>query len=501
MTKTTQDDLKSRRWRLNNLYMIVDRHGQKVIFKMNEDQEALYTNQHYQNIILKARQRGFTTFIQILMLDACLFNSNTYAGVIAHNREDAEDFFSKKIKFAYDNLPPSLKAAIPSTQDSAKMLSFANGSSIRVGTSLRSGTYHYLHISEFGKICARYPEKAKEIVTGALNTVHAGQFVFIESTAEGSEGYFYEFCQEAQNVERMGSALTALDMKFHFFPWWRDGEYRVDPRNVAIPEDLKQYFALLEIEHGVTLDDAQKAWYAKKLKTQGDDMKREYPSTPGEAFEAAIEGAFYSRQMAAARKEGRIGRVPYDPALVVNTWWDIGMNDATAIWLHQNVGKENRLIGYYENSGEGIDHYAGWLKTWAAERTAQFGTHIMPHDVNVREWGGRGKSRKETAMNLGIKPIQVIARTPNLLDDIQGARNFLASCWIDEESCSQGIRCLDNYRKAWDAGNEVFRNQPLHNWASNGADAFRQGANGFKPPQKFKPMPKTTNSKYKKFRR
>ena len=499
-TDSKEENLKSRKWRLNNLYMIVDRHGQKRIFKMNSDQEELYDNQHYQNIILKARQRGFTTLIQLIMLDACLFNSNTYAGVIAHNREDAEDFFNKKIKFAYDNLPESLRDVLGSTQDSAKMLSFSNGSSIRVGTSLRSGTYHYLHISEFGKICARYPDKAKEIVTGALNTVHAGQFIFIESTAEGREGYFYEFCQESQNNERMGRKLTSLDMKFHFFAWWRDKEYTIPSEDVPIPADLQLYFENLELVHNISLTDGQKAWYAKKLKVQGDDMKREFPSEPGEAFEIAVEGAYYSKKFAVARAEGRICKVPYDPTLVVNTWWDLGMNDSTSIWLHQHVGKENRLIGYYENNGEGMEHYAQWLSQWSRKRNAIFGTHWMPHDINVRELGS-GKSRKDTAEKLGITPIKVVPRTSNLLDDIQATRNFISSCWFDEEECAEGIKALENYRKEWDDKNGTFRNKPLHNWASNGADSFRQGAVCFKPERKRVPIPTKANNSYRKLRR
>jgi hypothetical protein len=104
-------------------------------------------------------------------------------------------------------------------QDSADTLTFANNSSIRVSTSMRGGTLQYLHVSEFGKICAQYPDKAREIVTGALNTVEAGQFIVIESTAEGQEGAFYRMCQEARTQRAMNKPLTALDWKFHFFAW------------------------------------------------------------------------------------------------------------------------------------------------------------------------------------------------------------------------------------------------------------------------------------------
>ena len=128
----------SREWRLNNLYTILNEKGEEVRFKLNWAQQDLLDNMHDKSVILKARQLGFTTFIQIYILDCCMFNSNVQAGVIAHNREDAEDFFTKKIKFAYEHMDEAIKAANPATADSAKHLVFKNGSSIRVGTSLRS---------------------------------------------------------------------------------------------------------------------------------------------------------------------------------------------------------------------------------------------------------------------------------------------------------------------------------------------------------------------------
>lgn len=470
-----------RRWRLNNLYKITSRDGQEITFVMNEAQGGLYDGMHYQNIVLKARQRGFTTFIQILMLDACLFDPNTNAGVIAHNREDAEDFFSKKIKYAYDRLPQELKDAVPATQDSARQLSFANGSSIRVGTSLRSGTYQYLHVSEFGKLCARYPDKALEVVTGTLNTVHSGNFVFIESTAEGREGYFHKFCQAARALSDSGRPLTPMDLKFHFFPWWGEKGYREAPDHVLITADVAKYFEGLEAEHGIALDAAQKAWYAKKLLTQGDKMKREFPSTPDEAFEASIEGAYYGKLIQRARQQGRICNVPFEPSLPVNTFWDLGMDDSMTIWLHQRLGMENRFIGYYENSGEGIPHYAAWLKNWAAAEDAAFGEHYMPHDVVVKEMGA-GLTRKEAAESLGIRPIVVVPRTSSVSEDIDVVRRVLPSCWFDEAGTEKGLGHLENYRKAWDDKLGVFKNSPLHNAASHAADGFRTFAMGYVPP-------------------
>src|SRR5690606_27201274 len=298
---------------------------------------------------------GFTTVIQLDFLDDCLFIPNTAAGVIAHNREDAEAFFHNKIRFAYDELPPEFKELVPATQDSTRSMRFGNGSSIRVGTSLRSGTFQRLHISEYGKLCAKYPEKAREVKSGALNTVHVGQKIRIESTAEGHSGHFYELCKRAQDKAKLGEPLTGLDFKFHFFPWYLDGKYQLAD---TVPEtrDQQEYFAKLAKE-GVELTRQQRAWYVKKAEQQDEDMKREFPSTPEEAFEASVEGAYFSRQMAKMRSEKRICRIPIldQP---VDTSWDLGVNDDMAITFWQTVGMERRAIDYYENSGEGWAHYA-----------------------------------------------------------------------------------------------------------------------------------------------
>src|SRR5882757_9025393 len=146
MNRLTKNELRrlanrcSRLWRMNNLYTITDRNGRRVTFTMNSAQEALYHAMHRQNIILKARQRGFTTFIQLLMLDACVFNDDIRAGTIAHTLADAQVIFRDKVRFPYDNLPDGIKESVPVLNDNVTELLLGNNSSIRVGTSLRSGT-------------------------------------------------------------------------------------------------------------------------------------------------------------------------------------------------------------------------------------------------------------------------------------------------------------------------------------------------------------------------
>ena len=442
----------------------MNKQGSKITFKVNWAQKKLHDDMDwFCNIILKARQLGISTFICLLFLDRCLANSNISAGIVAHTFEDAQQMF-RRVKFAYDNLPDDVKSIISAENDTTNMLKFSNGSSIRVGTSLRSSTFQYLHISEFGKVCAKMPDKATEIITGSLNTVAAGQYVFIESTAEGRSGYFFDMCKRAQQ-QRMGSQnLSELDYRFHFYPWWEEPTYRIGSC-FSVSDDMQQYFDHLE-GLGIYLDDEQKNWYIGKQVTQKDDMRKEYPSTPEEAWEVSNEGLYYGKYMTLVRAEKRIGFVPYDPELLVHSFWDLGYNDSTAIWLAQFHKLEIRLIEYIEGSGESLQYWISLLKN----KEYAYGKHVAPHDIMVHEYSS-GMTRQASARKLGINfiPAQKVAIIPG----IDAGRNILNRCFFDEKKCASGIKALDAYKKEWDDKHACWRSQPLHSWASHGADAFR----------------------------
>jgi hypothetical protein len=455
-------------WRLNNLYYIVNKQGQKIKFKLNWAQKELHDNPWYCNIILKARQLGISTYICLLFLDRCLWNDNISAGIIAHTLEDSQQLF-KRVKFAYDSLPEEIKKVIVAENDTANMLRFSNGSSIRVGTSLRSSTFQYLHISEFGKICAKYPDKAQEIITGSLNTVAPGQYVFIESTAEGRDGYFYDICKRAQEQKQSKAQLSKLDCKFHFFPWYHEPSYRIGSC-FGVTQEMQAYFDHL-LSIGVVLDEEQKNWYIAREVTQKDDMRREYPSTPLECWEVTNEGLYYSKQLIMARTEKRIGYVPWDESIPVHTAWDLGYNDSTAIWFFQVQGKEIRLIDYIEGSGESLSHWLTVLKS----KPYAYEKHIAPHDIMVHEYSS-GMTRQASARKMGMNLIP--AQKVDIIPGIDAVRNMLSRCWFDEKKCEKGIKALDSYKKDWDERLVCWRSQPCHNWASHGADAFRTLATG-----------------------
>jgi len=466
-----KEHLSDRVWRLNNLYWITNEHGQKLLFRFNWFQNILFTTLHFLNIVLKARQVGITTFFCILYLDDVLFSKNTKAAIIADSQDHAKKIFQEKIKFPFDNLPSWLKGEFKVNTDSAQMLSFANNSSIEVATSVRSGTYQRLHITEFAKISAKYPEKAREIVTGSLNTVHTGEYISIESTAEGAYGYFYDFFKTAEDNKKLGHALTELDYLSFFFPWWQVPHYRLKG-NFALPQQLIKYFNETEIKLDIKIDNEQRNWYWKKSIQQQEDMHREYPSYPEEAFLAATEGSIYGKLVDIMRVEKRIRFVPHDPSLQVDTWWDLGWNDHNVILFTQQYGKEIRIINCYENNHEALLHYVTKLGEYRDKFDYHYRTHNFPHDIAVTELQ-TGKTRFEYLTSIGLsKQTMRILPKFGLQDGIDAVKRIF-NRFIVDESLDRLIKGMSLYRREWDDKLGVFKSEPVHDEWSHLMDALR----------------------------
>ena len=469
--------LKDRLWRLNNLYFIEDKDGNSVRFKMTSEQLEYFDGMHTRNIILKARQLGFTTEVCIIQLDLALWH-NKHCALIAHTLPDAERLFRNKTKYAYDRLPDQVKAANPVIKETTSEMVFSKGGSITVSTSFRGGTLYSLHVSEFGKICAKHPDKAREIVTGAFEAVPKNGTITLESTAEGRNGYFFDYCQESENNALKGKLLGILDWKFFFFSWWKNKDYQIEVTD-ALNDRLLNYFENLDAKYGIKTTPEQRAWYASKEKTLGEDMKREYPSIPAEAFAQSVEGAYYAKQFKKLYAEKRICKIPDNGHLPVCTAWDIGVGDSTAIWFFRVVGTEIHIIDFYENSGEGLRHYMTVLKN----KGYKYDRHYGPHDLNNKEFGSDAKSRYDIAkegyeidgVRYSIK-FDVLPRA-SIDDGVEQVRELLPRCVFDEAKCEDGIRMLENYRKEWDDKRGCWKDRPLHDHTSHAADAFRYLAN------------------------
>jgi phage terminase large subunit len=255
----------------------------------------------------------------------------------------------------------------------------------------------------------------------------------------------------------------------------RDGFKQPDG---ALLRDPEWYAALYRASQTRLLPDEELA--SARQQMSDEEYAQEFECS----FEAAIVGAYYGKLIADLDRDGRLTRVPWSPQLPVITAWDLGVDDATAIWFAQVAGGEVRVIDYYEASGVGFDHYAKVLK----EKPYVYGDHLLPHDVEVTEIG-TGRSRYATLASLGIKGR--VVPLAKVEDGINAARNLLPRCVFDAAKAAKGLECLRQYRRDWDETLQTFKPRPRHDWASHGADAFRYLAMGLRPaPKKSDLTPK-----------
>lgn len=449
-----------------------------IPFKPNRAQRRFVARLWHRNLILKARQLGFTTLIAIMFLDHALFNANQRCGIVAQDRETAEAIFADKVKFAYDNLPEEIRERFPLGKDSAVQLKFAhNNSSIRVSTSMRGGTIHRLLVSEFGKICAKYPDKAAEVVTGSIPAVPLNGVLVIESTAEGREGEFFDMTERAQKLAVDKLPLTPKDYRFHFYAWWQEPKYRLEAGTVKVSDKDHEYFDLVESAMDCKIDLDPRAWYVatrdSDFSGKEEKMWQEYPSTPAEAFQVSAAGNYYAKDMLAVRKREGITRVPVLD-IPVNTFWDIGNSDGCAVWFGQDLRGEDRFIDYFEDHGQDLRHYAKELK----DKGYLYGTHYLPHDAAHKKLGDYNKSVQEQLQALlpGHRFV-IVPRITELINGIQQTRKHLKGVYFDAIRCKRGIERIEGYKKKFLRSENRFVDEPdKSNGCSEGADALRQYA-------------------------
>lgn len=238
-------------------------------------------------------------------------------------------------------------------------------------------------------------------------------------------------------------------------------------------------FMLRASETGI-LPDEELAAIRKQLSSDQYDQEMEC------SFDAAIVGAYYGALLNKAEVDGRICRVPYDPSLPCETWWDLGMADPSIIWFVQRHRSEIRVIDYYEEAGASLNALAKVVD----QKPYSYSRHIAPHDIAVRELG-TGRSRKEVAASLGLK--FVVAPNLPVDDGIEAVKMMLPMCWFDREKTAVGVESLRQYRSAWNEKMKSFASTPLHDFASHASDAFRMGAVSQKekrerPEGVFKPL-------------
>ena len=259
---------------------------------------------------------------------------------------------------------------------------------------------------------------------------------------------------------------------------------------IGTPKGHNAFYELFEAAQ------AQDDWYTKVYKASetgilddeelGAARAMMSPDQFEQEFEcswvANVPGAIYGKELQEVSEKGRITDVPYDSAALVDTWWDLGVGDSTAIWFTQTIGRSIHVIDFYENRNEGLPHYKEVLQ----QKGYIYGTHNAPHDIEVRELGS-GKSRREIAYDLGIN-FRVVPKLP-VEDGIHAAQLLISRCWFDRVLCKDGLECLRQYHRAYNQKTRSFRATPVHDWSSHAADAWRYLAVGLKENRGFERPP------------
>lgn len=236
----------------------------------------------------------------------------------------------------------------------------------------------------------------------------------------------------------------------------------------------------------VRMNYTENPWFGEPLLTEMKQMQETDPDSYLNTWlgncRQTLDGAIYAKEIRAATAENRITNVPYDASKPVDTFFDLGRADKTAIWFAQIVGFEFRLIDYYESSGHGLSHYMKVLQ----ERPYVYGDHWLPHDAQ-NELLASERTIEQQMRAIGHK-VRITPKT-SIKDGIEAARSIFNRCWFDENKTADGLQCLRHYQYDVDPETKERSMKPLHNWASHGSDAFRYLAVGLREK---KPIVKLT---------
>lgn len=413
--------------------------------------------------------------------------------MIAHNLEAGESIFTKKIVFAWEQIPPGIRALYGVDTKTSKTLRFDFGhkgfSSIAVDTSGRSGTYQRVHITELADIAKKFPKKIPDIIEGTIPAIPTHGRVDIESTSQGASGEFYEMFMDAW--ER-GEPTLPQEYKAHFYNWtWDDDEMALITSPIPFEQmDQSQVFRDYAAKHN--LNQVQITYYYQKwlsLNKKWNALHREYPTTPQEAFDAVSEGTFYGEQIGFMEDNGQIITVPWDKGLKVHTVCDLGVGKNLRVGFFQRdqAGQNVRMIDHWIGSGsDGLPEMMSMLQ----RKPYLYGKHFAPHDIKATDIS-TGKTRLETARSQGIN----FSVTPDvsLEDGINGVGTWLTHLFVDKEKCKEWVRSMKAYGREWDERRGMYKDQPLHDWASHDADLARYASlvenqmvnESFKPPPVF----------------
>lgn len=476
--------LKDPVWRVRNLYKIKDAETGKMIpFEPTAEQQeiidAIYVLGLTKILILKARQLGMSTVIDVILADMQIWNEGFQGSIVDEDQDAAALKLKYKVKAAFDSMPKRIR-------DLFKVVN-ANGSEFAVrlktattedqisttfaGKNARGGTNQIIHVSEWGPIQHNDPPRSDEIMNGALPSAKAG-IVVIETTWMGGKGgCLWEITERAMTTRP--EDMTAEDYTLFFFPWYTDPQYQLDGNFAQIPKEIHKYFDdkeahLQAIGKPHKFTPRQRLWYFKVAMPKKAKRFAEFPTTLEECFMAPVPGAIYAELVDQARAEGRVIDFPWDRSKLVYTLWDLGSPKNTRVLFVQFVGREIHVI----------DHDSG-LDLGPTERVAHlrakgfpYGGHFMPHDAGAEEKGG--KNFEEQMTEAGLRPIRIIPQCVEIWTGINRMCELFPRMVFHKTRCKKLLESLESYHTKEDksaAGHQT--SVPVHDWSSHDSDTFR----------------------------
>lgn len=470
----TKGKLADKLWRLENIYSIKSADTGKVVrFVPRPEQREIFRALAAgvrKILILKARRLGMSTAIDVYAADEVAFNGGVQVSIVDQNQDDAAKKLNGIVKVALDSLPERVRAVLRTLRSNDSALEICvegdTPSAIYAGKNARGGTNQILHISEWGVIQADDARRSEEILTGALPSAEHGVTI-VETTWKGGRGgHLWNLVREAMELPPSGGR-TVHDWHLFFFPWWTDEGYAEAGEVAGIEPGVADYLARKERELGRQFSEGQKCWYARRRRTLGLFIFREFPTTIDECFQSPMEGAIYADLLDGLRARGGMRAAEVDGSALVHTFWDEGSPVNTVTWYVQFVGAEIRVVDCDVDLDLTPVQRVAHLKA----KGYLLGNHYLTHASAQTEKSGRtfGGQLREA----GLVNVRTVPRTHDIWIGINEVRQLMPRMTFRLPACAAGLEALAHYHTRRETSGGLAVDTPVHDWSSHAADALR----------------------------
>lgn len=469
-------------WRIRNIYVIRNEQGKPEPFVPNAEQEevlqAIYIDGNLCIIIPKARQIGFSTLMALICLDCILFGSSIQCSLVDLTAGNAKKKLTDKILFAFDRLPPALRACYVERTRNVQQGEFAVScihsedpnavATMFADDKQRGGTNQLLWISEWAEVSVTHPAKSQEILLGAWPTGEQGLRIIETTWHGGKRGHVWPIVR--RGLETPANRRTPTTPRVMFFPWFRKASYARPGDAEEIKEGTARYFAEKQAKLGRTFTVPQQLWYQDQAETLGIFVKGQYPTDIDECFEAPVKGAIWAQAIANARAEGRITPLPVNYTLEVDTFWDLGAPDNTATLYVQHQAGERHMIDFDFAESFTLAERVRHMKR-KQDKGYHYGTHYLPHDGAHRQKNGISFQAEFAAelvkQGVGGRVVGLKSTTDKWLS-INHSTGMIKHARIDAEKCKKWVEAAELYRRKGDPNDdERFLDEVYNDWTNH----------------------------------